>query len=190
MNLLPELIQRSHSLCELCGNTGTPLQGYIVPPRTEDLSSNTVVLCPECLHQMETMADSNYWRCLSGSIWSEVPSVQVLSHKLLTKISNQDWAQEILDSVYPDEELVQWSNAENEMAANQVIHKDAYGNRLETGDSVVLIQNLNVKGTNYIAPKGTMVRKIRLVPDSAEQIEGKINGDTIVILTKFIKKSV
>jgi protein PhnA len=27
------------------------------------------------------------------------------------------------------------------------------------------------------------------VPDNAEQIEGKINGDTIVILTKFVKKS-
>jgi protein PhnA len=28
-----------------------------------------------------------------------------------------------------------------------------------------------------------------LVPDNAEQIEGKIEGSTIVILTKFVRKS-
>jgi protein PhnA len=61
---------------------------------------------------------------------------------------------------------------------------------LETGDTVILTQNLNVKGANFIAPKGTTVRKIRLVPDNAEQIEGKIEGDTIVILTKYVRKSV
>ena len=35
---------------------------------------------------------------------------------------------------------------------------------------------------------GTAVRMIRLVHDNAEQIEGKIDGQTIVILTKFVKK--
>jgi protein PhnA len=72
---------------------------------------------------------------------------------------------------------------------NKVIHKDAYGNVLLSGDNVVLIENLNVKGTNYIAPKGTQVKKIRLVADNAEQVEGKINSDTIVILTEFLKKA-
>ena len=52
-----------------------------------------------------------------------------------------------------------------------------------------MIENLNVRGTSYIAPKGTQVKKIRLVHDNADQIEGKINGDTIVILTKFLKKA-
>ena len=61
---------------------------------------------------------------------------------------------------------------------------------LENGDTIVLTQQLNVKGASFMAPKGTIVRKIRLVPDNAEQIEGKINNDTIVILTKFVKKSV
>ena len=54
----------------------------------------------------------------------------------------------------------------------------------------MLTQQLNVKGASFMAPKGTIVRKIRLVPDNPEQIEGKINNDTIVILTKFVKKSV
>ncbi len=60
---------------------------------------------------------------------------------------------------------------------------------LEAGDTVLLTENLNVKGANFIAPKGTKVPKIRLVPDNAEQIEGKIEGSTIVILTKYVRKS-
>ena len=60
---------------------------------------------------------------------------------------------------------------------------------LNNGDTVVLTQQLNVKGASFMAPKGTIVRKIRLVPDNAEQIEGKINDQTIVILTKFVRKS-
>jgi protein PhnA len=35
---------------------------------------------------------------------------------------------------------------------------------------------------------GTVVKNIRLVPDNTEQIEGKIEGQLIVILTKFVRK--
>ena len=93
------------------------------------------------------------------------------------------------DGVFLDESTISWALAEVHASENKVIHKDAYGNVLLSGDNVVLIENLNVKGTNYIAPKGTQVKKIRLVADNAEQVEGKINSDTIVILTKFLKKA-
>ena len=63
------------------------------------------------------------------------------------------------------------------------------GTELQNGDTIVLTQGLNVKGANFMAPKGTIVRKIRLVPDNPEQIEGKVNEQTIVILTKFVRKS-
>ena len=53
----------------------------------------------------------------------------------------------------------------------------------------MLTQVLNVKGANFMAPKGTIVKKIKLVHDNTEQIEGKVNEQTIVILTKFVKKS-
>jgi protein PhnA len=59
---------------------------------------------------------------------------------------------------------------------------------LENGDSVVLIKELDVKGATFSAKRGTAVRNIRLVADNPEQIEGKINGQSIVILTKFVKK--
>jgi protein PhnA len=48
---------------------------------------------------------------------------------------------------------------------------------------------LSVKGANFTTPKGTIVKKIRLVPDNTEQIEGKVNDQTIVILTKYLKKA-
>jgi protein PhnA len=39
-----------------------------------------------------------------------------------------------------------------------------------------------------VAKRGTAVRNITLVHDNAEQIEGKVEGQRIVILTQFVKK--
>ena len=54
---------------------------------------------------------------------------------------------------------------------------------------MVIIKDLNVKGTSFVAKRGTAVRGIRLVPDNPTQIEGRVNGQQIVILTEFVKKS-
>ena len=68
------------------------------------------------------------------------------------------------------------------------LHKDAEGQILKTGDSVILTKSLDVKGTSMNAKVGTIVKNIRLVPDNTEQIEGRIEGQVIVILTKFVRK--
>jgi len=190
MSLNTQLQNRSNSVCEICSEKGEQLQSYPVPPKNDDSIDNVVVLCNSCLEKINASdySDSNYWRCLTGSIWSEVPSVQALSYKLLGKLKAEEWATETLDSVFLDEAIIEWANAEDELEASKVVHKDSYGVVLELGDTVILTQNLNVKGANFIAPKGTLVRKIRLVPDNAEQIEGKIEGETIVILTKYVRK--
>lgn len=191
MKISLKLQERSNNCCELCSEQNADFTAYTVPLKTEDIPENQVVLCHNCYSQIHKndFSDTNHWRCLNGSIWSETPSVQVLSYKILKNISNESWAMEILDSAYLTEDLIEWANAEENLAASKIIHKDSNGTVLESGDTVVLIQNLNVKGANFIAPKGTIVRKIRLVPDNGEQIEGKIEGDTIVILTKYVKKS-
>jgi protein PhnA len=185
------LQNRCENRCELCSEQTDHLQIYAVPPKNEDDNTNVVVLCSNCFTQISlaNYSDANYWRCLLGSIWSETPSIQALSYKILKKLSAEDWANECLESISLDESLINWANAEDDIAASQVIHKDGYGAVLMSGDTVILTQNLNVKGANFIAPKGTIVRKIKLVADNAEQIEGKIEGDTIVILTKFVRKS-
>ena len=67
--------------------------------------------------------------------------------------------------------------------------RDSNGAILSAGDSVVLIKDLPVKGSSMVAKRGTAVRSIRLVRDNAEQIEGRVNDQTIVILTQFVKKS-
>jgi protein PhnA len=186
------LQQRSNNVCELCSSQDEALQAYSVPPKKAELIANQVVLCSNCLGQIVTSnyEDANHWRCLTGSIWSEIPAVQALSYKILIKLNSEEWAMETLDTIFLEDAVIEWANAEDDLAAAIVVHKDSYGVVLETGDTVVLTQNLNVKGANFIAPKGTIVRKIRLVSDNAEQIEGKIEGDTIVILTKYVRKSV
>ncbi len=192
MKTLPSnLIERSSNACELCGEHTESMTAYAIPPKNNDSIENEVALCSNCFNKISNadFSDLNYWRCLSGSIWSNVASVQTLSYKILSKLNTEDWAMEALESVSLDEAVINWANAEDELEASKVIHKDAYGVILESGDSVILTQNLNVKGANFIAPKGIVIRKIKLVADNAEQIEGKIEGDTIVILTKFVRKS-
>ena len=192
MTILTKLEERSSHSCELCSGVEGGLMGYAVPPKTDDAIENMVLLCASCagLIAKHDVSDANYWRFLTGSIWNENPAVQALSYKLLQQLSSEDWASETIESVFLDESVIEWANAEATLEAAKIVHKDSFGVVLNTGDNVILTQNLNVKGANFIAPKGTMVKKIRLVHDNAEQIEGKIEGDTIVILTKYVRKSV
>jgi protein PhnA len=68
------------------------------------------------------------------------------------------------------------------------LHRDSNGHQLRNGDNVVLIKSLDVKGSTINAKMGTVVRNIRLVPDNVEQVEGRIEGQLIVILTKYLRK--
>lgn len=93
--------------------------------------------------------------------------------------------------LYLDENTLHWAQAsgEGDSAEPNVKHVDTNGTALEAGDTVTLIKDLNVKGANFTAKRGTAVRGISLVADNSEQIEGKVNGQQIVLLTKFVKKS-
>jgi protein PhnA len=92
--------------------------------------------------------------------------------------------------LYLDDENLAWAKAtgDHENDASVDLHRDANGNILQHGDSVILTKSLDVKGTSLNAKMGTVVKNIRLVHDNTEQIEGKIEGQTIVILTKFVRK--
>ena len=178
------LKNRNEGMCELC-NTQPAVHEYTVSPKSDDAIENKVALCNTCLTAMNEKGKGDYWRVLEGSIWNPEPAVQALSYRLLHTYKDEEWAASVINSVDLDEATEQWALSAFEVAN---VHKDAYGNPLETGDTVVLTQNLNVKGTNFTAAKGTIVKRIRLVPDNTEQIEGKVNDQTIVILTKYVKK--
>lgn len=185
MAINTKLAERSGGTCELC-STLPATNEYTVSPRSNDSSNNQVALCDTCLAAIEKEDTSEYWRCLEGSIWSAEPAVQALSYRLLYFCKENDWANDVIQSIELDESVIQWAVSVFEVAD---VHKDAFGNTLESGDTVTLTQGLNVKGTSFTAAKGTVVKRIRLVPDNTEQIEGKINDQTIVILTRYVKKS-
>ena len=67
-------------------------------------------------------------------------------------------------------------------------HKDVNGVTLESGNNVILIKDLVVKGGGFTAKRGTAVRGISLVEDNPAHIEGKVEGLRIIILTEFVKK--
>ena len=82
----------------------------------------------------------------------------------------------------------EWNPAEEEAAAAFVV-KDANGNILQNGDSVVTIKNLPVKGSAQSIKAGTKVRNIRLV-DSDHNIDCKIDGfGAMALKSEFVKKA-
>lgn len=191
MSLEQQLLQRSENKCEICQSEET-LKLYAVPPQSASNADNTIMICETCASQIEKRAelDVNHWRCLSASMWSEVPAVQVVSWRMLNRLKDQNWAMDNLDMMYLDEETLAWAKAagDDEEDAVAEFHKDANGNILQSGDSVVLTKSLDVKGSTLTAKLGTVVKNIRIVEDNTDQIEGRVEGQLIVILTKYVRK--
>ena len=192
MSIESTLFERSASKCELC-NAVEGLGVYEVPPDSKATVDDSILLCETCRDQIENpeKIDVNHWRCLNDSMWSQIPAVQVMAWRMLSRLSSEGWPQELLDMLYLDDETLTWAQAtgEGQNDDDEVRHLDSNGAVLEAGDTVTLIKDLNVKGANFTAKRGTAVRGISLVADNAEHIEGKVNGQQIVILTKFVKKS-
>jgi protein PhnA len=92
--------------------------------------------------------------------------------------------------MYMEDERLGWAMAtgEHENDGRVDLHRYANGHLLHTGDTVVLTRSLDVKGSTLNAKMGTVVKHIHLVHDNTEQIEGKIEGQLIVILTKYVRK--
>lgn len=192
MSLEQDLMQRADSKCEFCGSK-EQLEIYEVPPVENVSSENAVLTCNTCFTQLndEDKIEPNHWRCLNDSMWSEVSAVQVVAYRMLHKLIDEGWPQDLLDMLYLDEETLAWAKTtleEEEDNANQIIHRDSNGVQIDAGDSVVLIKDLPVKGSSMVAKRGTAVRRVSLVHDNEEQIEGRVEGQQIVILTKFVKK--
>ena len=192
MSVLQTLEERSNSACELC-TSKDDLKAYLLPPSLNENVDNSLLVCNTCLSQIEghVEMDANHWRCLNDSIWSEHRAVQIMAWRLLQRMRHEGWPKELLDMMYLDDETLALARAtgEHEDEANKIIHRDINGVILNAGDSVVLIKDLKVKGSSMVAKQGTPVRNIRLDPENAEYIEGKVDGQQIVIITKYVKKT-
>ena len=191
MTLEQALQQRSNNSCELCSST-EQLQVYKVPTESKGKPDDSIWVCEKCLQQLEKKAflDTNHWQCLTTSMWSEVPAVQVVSWRMLNRCRTESWAAEALDMLYIDDDNIAWAKqtGDHDQAANDGMHLDSNGNILQDGDNIALIKSLDVKGSTVNAKLGTVVHNIRTVKDNTEQIEGRIDGQMIVILTKYVRK--
>lgn len=187
------LQSRSGGVCELC-TSAEGLTVFAVAPKEGDTAEECAYVCAACVSQIEGEAEleAHHWRCLNDSMWSEVAAVQVLAWRMLHRLSEEAWARDLRDMLYLDDERKAWAEAgisSGGQEEDSVQHIDSNGSVLEAGDSVVLIKDLVVKGGGFTAKRGTAVRGIGLVHDNPEHIEGRVNGQKIVILTKFVKKS-
>ncbi|MFK7906913.1 MAG: PhnA domain-containing protein [Chitinophagales bacterium] len=191
MSIEKELQARSGSVCELCGGTNDLTAYEVVPERTGG-TDDYLLGCGTCVEQMENAdkVEPHHWRCLNDSMWSQVPAVQVMAWRMLNRLRSESWTLDLLDMLYLEDETLVWAKATGEDEEQEVAvkHVDSNGTELQAGDTVVLIKTLNVKGSSFSAKRGTSVRRISLVHDNPEHIEGKVNGQQIVILTKYVKK--
>ncbi|GGH16990.1 PhnA protein [Sphingobacterium alkalisoli] len=191
MSLEKQLIARSGGKCELCTATES-LSAYQVPPTSVANSDNSILVCQTCLAQIEKKEQLNpaHWRVLSDTMWSEYPAVQVVAWRILSRLRNESWASDNLEILYLDDANLEWAKktGDHEQDGTVEFHQDSNGTRLYEGDTVVLTKTLDVKGSSLSAKLGTVVKNIKLVADNTEQIEGKVEGQTIVILTKYLRK--
>ncbi|OIQ35639.1 MAG: PhnA protein [Roseobacter sp. MedPE-SWchi] len=166
--------------CDLCSAEGAT-RFFAVTGGPEEAG---VQVCETCHRQIEGELEPGHWRCLASSMWSGEPAVQVLAARLLARLAEQDWARDLAEQLWLDEEIQAWVDNQTRVGS----HVDSNGAILVSGDTVVLIKDLPVKGAGFTAKRGTAVRGISLVQDNPEHIEGRVEGQRIVILTKFVKK--
>ena len=166
--------------CALC-SADMPLTTFPVSGGPDGASAD---LCTTCISQTDGTPDATHWRCLSSSMWSEDAATQVLAARMLARLGDQGWARDLADQLYLDDDTRAW--ADN--ISPSVVHTDSNGISLSRGDTVVLIKDLPVKGAGFTAKRGTAVRGISLVADNPAHIEGRVDGQRIVILTEFVKR--
>lgn len=104
------------------------------------------------------------------------------------------------ENTYPDgEQLIcpdcghEWSaqaaSAEAETAGADAV-RDANGNPLADGDSVILVKDLKVKGSSTVLKKGSKIKSIRLV-DGADghNVDCKTELGPMLLKSEFLKKA-
>ncbi|WP_299124130.1 alkylphosphonate utilization protein [uncultured Tenacibaculum sp.] len=191
MSLLQELEERSGKQCELCAAKDN-LSIYEVPPVSTGGVDGSLLACATCIEQINDVekTEANHWRCLNDSMWSEFRAVKIVAWRMLSRLRNEGWPQDLLDMLYLEDDDLRFAKESGDHLdeSEKIIHRDANGAILQAGDSVVLIKDLKVKGSSMVAKQGTAVRRISLDRENAKYIEGKVGATQIVIVTDYVKK--
>ncbi len=154
-------------ICELCGSD-VDVSPFRVEPKDEYVN-----LCKTCKSQIESSnLDENHFQCLNDSMWSEKSAVKVLTYRLLKKLGRND----LIDMMYLEPDELAWAETEMEEKF------DSVGNKLNNGDNVMVIKDLNIKGGGVIK-RGSVFKNIRL-----GDTPGHILAKNVYIKTEFVKK--
>jgi protein PhnA len=83
----------------------------------------------------------------------------------------------------------EWSEETQETVDGDTrVIRDAHGNVLHDGDTVVVIKDLKVKGSSSVVKVGTKVKNIRLI-EGDHDIDCTIEGiGSMKLKSKFVKK--
>lgn len=104
-------------------------------------------------------------------------------------VCNSVYTYEDGDSFICPECAHEWSKVSEPVAQEQKVWKDAHGNVLENGDTVILVKDLKIKGSSSVVKVGTKVKSIRLV-DGDHDIDCKIEGfGAMQLKTEFVRKA-
>lgn len=110
-----ELARRAKSKCELTGAAGVPLRAYEVPPVGVDPVLERTLLLSEACHEVlehPSRLAGRAWQGLGEMVWSEQAAVQVVAWRMLRRLAKkEDWAREVLDEVFLDEEVEVWAQS-------------------------------------------------------------------------------
>ena len=192
MTVETELMDRANGQCELCAATES-LSTYVLPGANIQGLGASVVVCATCrgATQQPSAVSPNHWYALKDSIWSEHTPVKVLAYRILKGLKDQPRAQDLLSQIYLDDDALVWADAGDPSAQGDgetLTVIDSNGTQLLEGDTVTLIKDLVVKGANFTAKRGTVVKGINLT-DDPKYIEGRVNGTRIVLVAAYLKKA-
>jgi len=191
MSLLSTLKLRSENKCELCGSAQN-LSIYEIKPISTGGVDGSILACKTCIAQIENTeaTNSNHWRCLNDSMWSEFSPVKIISWRMLHRLKNEGWPKDLLELMYLGDDELHFAKelGDHLDESEKIIHRDANGVILQSGDNVILIKDLKVKGSSIVAKQGTAVRKISLDHQNSKYIEGRVGATQIVIITDYVKK--
>ncbi|RMG57598.1 MAG: alkylphosphonate utilization protein [Gammaproteobacteria bacterium] len=83
----------------------------------------------------------------------------------------------------------EWSAQEQNTQEADTVVRDAHGNPLADGDTVIVIKDLKVKGSSAVVKVGTKVKNIRLV-EGDHDIDCRIPGiGAMGLKSEFVKKA-
>jgi len=107
---------------------------------------------------------------------------------MLSRLKDEGWPNDLLEMLYIEDDVKKWA-----MLDNTIRHVDepttyCNGAELFAGDSVTLTKDLYIKGANFTAKRGTLIKTISLT-DNSYQVEGNINGTRTVLAGRYLKKA-